>query len=757
MDRTINFLEAELPQTKRFTKDITGSILVQSHPHNLHYTSHTVNYSSLSTLHRALLLHSSKNHCLLKGTLSRPLVNESRAGTTNRLDPTDLLVLDLDGLKNKITIDSFLKLVGLGDVDYIVQYSCSMGVIPEKGLSAHIFMMLDKPYVPAQLKQWLTHLNLNIPELKQNISLTRSKNWVRWGLDVSTCQNDKLIYISPPICEPPSLDTWKGERILLVKRSKTHAKLPANLPSLETLDAAKNARFNELRQAEGLPQRKKHDLKMVAGIEYLPKPNQAIITGIKEDRGFVYLNLNGGDSWGYYHPKNNPKYLFNFKGEPNYLINELLPDYITNQPAEETDLKTRHLAFRDFKSGQYWNGTWIADDFILSLAPAKSEKQLKDFMKQHGLELGDYIPTWDMEFDPSNATIVDEATLSINTYIPPPALRTIPKTKPKATPTTLKLIDHVLGSDKDAVTHFINWLSVIAQYKCRTQTAWVLHGVPGTGKGILLNRVLKPIFGYVTSIRMEQLEHQFNGFLEQSMICFVDEAQFGALERKTIVDANLKNYIVEPTIQIRHMRQAAYPVTNYANFLFASNSDREAPVQIDPSDRRFNVGAYQSKRLVPTDEELKQLESETLDFASYLLWLKADQDLARTPLNNLARDAVIHLSRNAIDIAAEAIRKGDLSFFEENLPTGSIESLPRDQYQRTLAYKTLVEEIRKEKPVTVSRDDLRVLLDYTVGNMPTTPYKFTSLIKHHGLVMTTVRHKATNQIVRGIPVNWRIN
>jgi hypothetical protein len=39
---------------------------------------------------------------------------------------------------------------------------------------------------------------------------------------------------------------------------------------------------------------------------------------MKMERGFVYFNLNGGDSWAYYHPIDNPTFIRNFKGEPMY-------------------------------------------------------------------------------------------------------------------------------------------------------------------------------------------------------------------------------------------------------------------------------------------------------------------------------------------------------------------------------------------------------------------------------------------------------
>ena len=54
---------------------------------------------------------------------------------------------------------------------------------------------------------------------------------------------------------------------------------------------------------------------------------------MKRARGFVYLNLSGGDSWAYFHPEDNPEYIYNFKGEPVYRTKEIAPEYYKTEIA----------------------------------------------------------------------------------------------------------------------------------------------------------------------------------------------------------------------------------------------------------------------------------------------------------------------------------------------------------------------------------------------------------------------------------------
>jgi len=73
----LNFLSASngLPLTKTFSA--TGST---PYPLVTHVDSHTFSVDTISDFHDTLRQQSQLGHCLLKGDLKQPLVNESRKG-----------------------------------------------------------------------------------------------------------------------------------------------------------------------------------------------------------------------------------------------------------------------------------------------------------------------------------------------------------------------------------------------------------------------------------------------------------------------------------------------------------------------------------------------------------------------------------------------------------------------------------------------------------------------------------------------------
>lgn len=748
------FLEASVPLTKTFR--LEGKELKKiGHPQIINYTSHEKEYSTLAELKTLLVFHAAKGHCFLKGNLGRLLLDESRAGATDPNAPTRILLLDLDGIKGITHPDELLGQLGLSGCSYIVQYSSSMGVDPGRGMSAHIFIFLDKPYAPAILKQWLIGKNLELPLLRKSLTLARTNNTLRWPLDITTCQNDKLIYIAPPILGEGVVDGFVGERIQLFDRGREETALPGITPTMEANRSGAEVALNELRAAAGLPKRTRAAYKSAGNIEYFAKPDQATVTGVRTDRGFTYLNLNGGDSWGYYHPETNPEFIFNFKNEPNYKTSELVPDYWAEVRKLRTEVRPdasgrTFLAFRDFRTAAYWNGVFA--DGVLNLAPAKSETQLRHFLMQHGQPVGDFVPDWTVRFSPNSDFVVDPKTKQVNLFQPSAYMRMQPVPEAKVPRTIRRVILHALGGDEEAFEHFMNWLAVILQYRCRTMTAWVWHGIQGTGKGLVLNYILSPIFGpqYVVTKRMEELESQFNGYMEQCFILMIDEAQLSEFKRSGVINASLKNYIVEPMISVRRMYSLPYMADNFLNLVFASNMP--APVIIDPLDRRFNVARFQDQPLILEAGEFERIEEELLEFYSYLMTREASKDKARTPLNNSAKAKMVYLSQTAIDVACQALIDGNTEFFESQKPGISLDMLPRHQFECANAFVELLKKIEEGKAEVLLREEIRVLLEYAVGGMPESPHKLSSLLKHHKIHIEPVTRDG--KTFRGIKVPW---
>lgn len=777
------FLEADTPLTKNFSVAKDGSVEKSSYPFVRDFTSHRHEINGVEALYKAILQHAPKGHCLLKGTLNRPLKNESRAGSTDSFGETQWICFDLDKVGSFASVDEFMTSLGMGDVSYIVQYSSSYGVAYhneplDTRLSAHVFVWLDTPLSAKLLKQWLIQLNFEHPQLAGELKLTASTNSLSYGLDITTCQNDKLLYITPPGLKGEGLvDTLGRQRIKLVsKPRKTLSIDPTRIASLAANYAKVDERVNELRKSLGMPLRKKTTLKTDSklNVEYLAKPDQAVVTGVKHERGFVYLNLNGGDSWGYFFPEDQPEVLQNFKGEPNYLLKEIAPDFYQRFKSQLSSAKNEHLlstrekeretgryylAFRDFSTAVYYNGWYDRDSDELVLNQAKSEKQLRDFLKQYGLELGEFVPDWRLVFDPANPVTLDADNHLINRY-KPTAFEYLELHEPAPTPTIFRLIAHALGvqaedpADDDVFLHFINWLAFVLQKKKPAGTCWVLHGTTGTGKGILYNRVLRPLIGEAnTKIkRTEDLGGNFNGWMENSLLTLVDEVHMSQLLSAKLLNAKLKSWIVEPFLNIEEKFQLSHQARNYNNFIFTSNE--VDPVHIDHNDRRFNVANFQHQKLPVDDAFLDAIERELEDFYMLLMQYGVDERAARTPIQTEAREEMMSISRSAIDVMVDSLLQGHLTFFFDQLPDDETTLTPLQTVQLD-GYKAVLREwldsATTGKP-HVMRDHFRIACDWCVGGMPDTPYKFTKFIKHHGAGIKQILYRGT--MVQGIPMRW---
>lgn len=496
----------------------------------------------------------------------------------------------------------------------------------------------------------------------------------------------------------------------------------------------------------------------------MTNPAAARVTGIKEERGFVYFNLNGGDSWGYYHPIDNPKYIYNFKGEPVYLTEELLPAYWFEQKAKQSSgavVNGRvYLAFREFETGAYFNGIYDEAQDDLKLAEAKSEKQVRDFLRLHGRPADGFVlPDWSRVFNPHSVVRVDPDARTVNLYQPSRFHRLHPKKVDVLPPICQKVLFSALGSDQKVLEHFLNWLACVFQYKEATQTAWVLHGTQGTGKGVLFHQIISPLLGreYCTAKRFDELESEFTSFVEGTLITMIDEVESNVFKHSVYhskIIGKLKNLIVEPYVNARRMYKETKSVRNYNNLIFTSN--KASPVHIDPDDRRFNVGVYQKNRLFLSPQEFEGIKAELEDVYHYLMSRPADRMMARTPLNNSARDTLIAINRTTIDEVSDALINGNLEFFWDQLPSDKSTATTAGPGLDTLRldkYRNLVIEHVQAPGKVLSRDDLFALYDYCVGNMPTSPNKFTSLLKHHRIITAQVSYKGRN--VRGMHVNWK--
>ena len=755
----LHFLSAGVPLTKTITPTSKDPYpLVKS------FTSEAMKVQTPVEFFKAVQQHASKGHCLLKGLLSRPLINEPRAGTTRTDDTTEWVCLDFDRFETA-NIDDQLQAMGLGDISYILQYSSSHGLPSTEGtVSAHVFMMLSKPVHAPTLKAWLMGQNLTL--FRDEINLSRCKNQLSWPLDITTCQNDKLIYIAPPIFRGMK-DPITENRIQLIARP--FPTIPVERIGERHIDALKNdARktLNELRVAEGLKSRTA-GTSWVGSTEVLNKPNVASVTGVKDCGEYVRLNLNGGDSWAYWHPKDNFELIFDFKTDCAYKTKELLPGYyqdlctqraeLNATPTEQGDLI---LAFRDKRTAEYYNGLWNPEEKRLEIHRAKNETQLDHWMKSHGRHIGEFIPVWDIQYNPREDWIIDEENHLINTFQRSKFMLVEPKKNTKW-PNILKIICHMLGETErtELVDHFINWFACVFQREHKPITACVCHGIEGTGKGYFVNKIAKPLLGAsnFSSVTVEKIEDQFNAWLDGKLLVFVDEVDVDDFREKGRVTAKLRNYITEPTISIRDMRRIPVDKENYASFIFSSN--RPQPVYIPQTDRRYNVGNFQKTMLPRPDDDV--IQKELLAFAEHLASHKVDVKQANTVLHTEERERIKTLGITSIVETCNAILKGDLGSLWLSRPDERLlneSGVVNQNTQISQSYLSLIKQLIREALVDtkgrLTRDEILIILQYNVGAIPSSPNKFTSLLRHNGI--ETKRIRKNNELCYGLEVEWQV-
>ena len=644
--------------------------------------------------------------CLYKGLLKRKLKNESRAFLTDRIAQTELLVLDLDGidfpLGSKSTLNTYdLQAIAeqfvaylpieFHNVSYVAQASASLGMKGNK-VSMHLFFLLTNPVSPTILKEWIKTLNYEIEFLANQLKLSANGQSISYPLDVSLAENSKLIYIAAPKFVNVQ-DPIEGDRLCAIKRGSSTVDISTLVKDVNP-EKVYNVGIqikNGLRKKAGLSKKKERITTVNVNNqtqEVLKNPDKMSIEVCRVSEPYVNCNINGGDSGAYYFVLTNPHYMYNFKGEPLFEIEKADPEFyrsifekFAQQMSGGTDIKP--IILRDFYTDTYYNGVFDQEkqQFTEEYPLTPTQKgSLDGFMRTHNRANPDFIPDARVMFDPSSKIGIqlETAPYQVNLYRQTEYMLKAPEdvatlaygeavTLQRYIPTIYTLIKHILGEGPTEVEHFVNWLAYIYQNKRKTMTAWILTGVPGTGKGLFIHRVLKPLFGEAQAPMrsIENIEEQFNLYMRTALFLVVDEFRMAASGNIGKMADKLKHQITEPNLTIRAMRTNQVELPSFCNFIFLTN--RADAVKIEDGDRRYNVGPRQEVKVENKYPELlnnlELIEQELYIFAALLDSFQVDVRMAHTALENQAKKDMKEVSMSVLEEFANAIKINNLEYF----------------------------------------------------------------------------------------------
>ena len=177
-----------------------------------------------------------------------------------------------------------------------------------------------------------------------------------------------------------------------------------------------------------------------------------------------------------------------------------------------------------------------------------------------------------------------------------------------------KLISKYQGDTKDRLYRYIyGWLNrLVTNHNDRVTVALVLQGGQGTGKGQFVEK-LSNLFGgdqryFLHLQRAEELTQKHNDYMEDKMLCFVDEAIFAGDRSKV---GTVKTKITERSHRIEPKFFPSYSVRNYMRFIYASNEDWA--VNVDPDTRRYQIIDVGYERMPEFSDDDNELSYRKLD------------------------------------------------------------------------------------------------------------------------------------------------
>ena len=796
----------------RLTKHVSATE-TRSYPNVKAVTSHhydvTPSAEGMRDFSSLLRKHSAEGHSLLKGRLKKQLNNESRANHTDRNAYAEYIVLDLDSMtvpgftnKTQLTSTDIQRIAdsvivqlppAFQDVTYIAQASSSMGMKGDR-VSMHVYIGLQVPLPVKTIKLWLKHINYTVDMFSSQLELSVNGQALKYPLDPSVADNSKLIFISPPDYEDESLDPFQttDDRLVLVERNQPVIDL-APLLSEVSPEATHQAGIkfkDDLRKRNGLkPKKARLQTMTISGEvqDVLLNPDQMSVQIIDTTSlPFVRCNINGGDSGAYWFNIDDPTYMYNFKDEPVFEIEKADREFyasifdVYSQELADRGRVAQPVALRDFYTDTYYNGLFdpninqFDDDFPLTPTQKTS---IQSFMRSHGRQEPDFIPDAQVVFDPCTdapAVQMEQTPYYVNMYRKTDYMLK-PADAPKLTygtaaqladvcPLTYKLIHHMLGSGAAETEHFINWLAYIYQTRRKSMTAWILTGIPGTGKGLFANKILKPLFGHahVPMKSLENIEEQFNLYMRSALFLIVDEFRMTDAHGGSLRMADkLKNQITEPTMTIRAMRANQIELPSYTNFIFLTN--RPDAVKIEPGDRRYNVSPRQETKLeiaLPeVIEGIDKLETELHTFAGTLANFDVDKRMARTCMNNAAKDEMRTVTMSVFEEFCEALQRGSLPYFldvldislDDTFNTGRIVSAQR-------FVKAWIADADKHGMSIIPVEHLRTVYHTQTEQHPVIANReFHKRLDRNGLRVQRKRVPGVGREIeaaRGIVVNW---
>lgn len=244
---------------------------------------------------------------------------------------------------------------------------------------------------------------------------------------------------------------------------------------------------------------------------------------------------------------------------------------------------------------------------------------------------------------------------------------------PHVVPMIWHILKNVIGADAD-IERYLNWLGYIIQYREQSTLAWIIISKPGSGKGLLVERILRPIFGHHAVLIEEGsgIGAQFN-FEDASCLIKVYNEVFTQHDFHLNLKRRewLKNRIGTNEILLEQKFMDKTMFKNFVNYMLLSNQNKAFLIEAD--DRRLNVvntlktscKIVDTKWYPGTKKQFEdQIAAEVPLFAEYIQNIEVNEYLANNTTDTPARLDLIEHSQEDVDFIIGKLNHGEADYFE---------------------------------------------------------------------------------------------
>jgi hypothetical protein len=372
----------------------------------------------------------------------------------------------------------------------------------------------------------------------------------------------------------------------------------------------------------------------------------------------------------------------------------------TEVVGEKKELSTEEMAtartiiFRDGNSDTHYELSILVTGtpVFKKLSPASAKTRANALGIRYSKEDG--FPTLHMVFDPRRPEMFFEldGEAMVNTFAAPKLIDfAAPKTIPledvmgiikEKCPVYYTSIMHPLSYDLEAAKRFVNWATIHVLYpNTRVNTAWLLRGIPGSGKSTIVSDLLSRLLGYghsehnagayngyCSTVKTSTVASDFSGWQLNSRFIEVSEAETDGNKHRNndAMKQEFKRLVTQEQSDINEKYGAQRKNVNVFNaYVFTSNYHDTFP--IDLGDRRYHVPKYQSipiKDVLPVIADdhnayRRMLDSEAKALGDIMSRLIVDQGLAQQPYDCGDKAEIIEAGQSVGDLFIGWIKTGD--------------------------------------------------------------------------------------------------